>query len=602
MRTIVFVKAVPDVAELKFDPGKKTLARTSVMRVLGFDRRAVEEALLLREKHGGTVSVVTMGPPSAEETLKPLIAMGADSAVLLTDPAFAEADTLATAATLALAAKKMGFDLILAGQRSIDSDTGQLIPELAQLLGTSLATAVNKEDYADGKFTIERESEEGYELLELKLPATMSVTERINRPRQPTPEAIEKSKQAQVARWSAADLGAQTRLVGAAGSMTEVRSIREESYKRSPVIIDGTKDLAPAVAKALEAVRGVLRERPGHRDLGAVRAKTPKPVWVVFLRGSVETETGLETLSKVRQLGLQPVAVMVGSSDDDAASAKRSAVEAGALSIVTLKTEEDGARSSAACAGPIVQAVSSENPYALLLPSTVLGREVAGRVAAALGAGLTGDATELLIDENDELVQVKPAFGGNLVAEVVSKKAPRMATVRPGVWDATRLAHGPVPETVIQTSPTRADVRVLSRRTTVDYSNGDVSKGRVVIGVGSGVGSTEAFEGIRKFAAGLGIPVVGTRKLIDSGWAPPQFQVGLTGRHVMTDLYVAIAVSGAAYHLVGIKKARVIFAVNSDPNAPIFKVCDVGLIGDYKAALPLMAEQLRAIAETSRDR
>lgn len=598
MKIIVLVKAVPEIAQLRFEPGSKTLARSSVLRVQGFDRRAVEEAILLREKHGGSVSLVSMGPPEAEEALRPLIAMGADDAYLLTDPAFAGADTLATAASLSAASKRIGFDLILGGQRSTDSETGQLLPEVAEMLGTNLVTAVNKVEYSEGRFVVEREYEDGYEVLELGAPATISVTERINRPRRPSDEAIEKAKQARVTKWSAADLGAQAGDVGAAGSMTVVSSIREESYQRSPVVVDGTADLSTAVRKAMDAVRQVLREKPDFRAEVARsrRAKTPRPVWVVFLRGLTETETGLEALGRVKELGMLPVAVLAGCEGDRMESR---AAESGAYSILRLETHSE-ARSSAVCAGAIAAGASAEKPYALLLPSTVLGREVAGRVAVALRAGLTGDATDLLIDDSDELVQVKPAFGGNLVADVVSRATPKIATVRPGALEVAKGEGGGLDSRVLKTSRSLPDVRVLSKRVVVDYQREDALKGRVVIGVGSGVGSTEGFESVRKYGAGLGIPVLGTRKLIDNGWASPPLQVGLTGRHVAADLYVAVAVSGAPYHLVGLKKCRVILAINADPNAPIFKTCDVGLVGDYRAALPLVSDALRTIASSPR--
>jgi len=183
LRVVVLVKVVPNISQLRFDPVKKTLIREGVKNVLNpHDERAIEEALRVKEKHGATVSVVSMGPPQVEDVLKEAYAFGVDNVYLLTDRAFGGADTLATSTALSLMCQKLGYDLVLGGKYSVDAETSQLIPEVSQLLGTTLLTNITKLDFiSESTLLVEREHEGGYETFELGLPASLSVSEKINR-------------------------------------------------------------------------------------------------------------------------------------------------------------------------------------------------------------------------------------------------------------------------------------------------------------------------------------------------------------------------------------------------------------------------------------
>ena len=225
MNITVCIKQVPATAEVKIDPKTNTLIRQGIKSIINpFDTYALEEGVRLKERYGGEVTVISMGPPQAEAALREAISLGADKAVLLSDPAFAGADTLATACTLAKALEKLGkHDLVICGRQTLDGDTGQVGPELAEMLGVAFIAYVSKvEEIADGKMRAQRMIEEGHEVMEAPLPALITVVKEINVPRLPSLRGIAKSKSAVVPVWGARELGADPGMVGLAGSATRV--------------------------------------------------------------------------------------------------------------------------------------------------------------------------------------------------------------------------------------------------------------------------------------------------------------------------------------------------------------------------------------------
>lgn len=239
MEIIVCVKQVPDSASVKIDPETNTLMRQGVPAIVNpFDMHAVEAALQLKEKHGGTVTVISMGPPQATEALRECVALGADKGILVSDRAFGGADTLATSYTLASAIRKIGkFDLILCGMQAIDGDTAQVGPSMAEELKLGQVTFVNKIDIDGDKVTVQREQDEGYEVVETKLPLLMTVVRSINDPRFPNVKGIMKAKKASFETLTAADLDVDPNRLGLKGSPTKVSRIFSPPKRSNTVLI-----------------------------------------------------------------------------------------------------------------------------------------------------------------------------------------------------------------------------------------------------------------------------------------------------------------------------------------------------------------------------
>ncbi|HHD63514.1 MAG TPA: electron transfer flavoprotein subunit beta/FixA family protein [Desulfobulbaceae bacterium] len=225
MKIIVCIKQVPDAKDVRLDPKTNTMAREGVESIMNpFDRHALEEAVRLKEEHGGTVTVLSMGPPQAEDVLREAIACGADSGVLVSDRAFAGADTWATSYTLAKAIETIGdVDLILCGKQAIDGDTAQVGPGLASRMGKPYVTCVQKTREAGPDYIIvERMMDDGYDVVRLPLPALLTVVKDINEPRVPSLKGKMRAKKVKIQKLTAADIGAEEQCIGLAGSPTQV--------------------------------------------------------------------------------------------------------------------------------------------------------------------------------------------------------------------------------------------------------------------------------------------------------------------------------------------------------------------------------------------
>jgi electron transfer flavoprotein beta subunit len=246
LRLIICLKQVPKIGDVRIDLETGSLIREGVASIINpEDSNALEEALLLREEHGGNIVAITMGPPQAEEALRDALAMGADEGILLCDRAFAGADTLATSFTLGSAIRKLGyFDLILCGTKTLDGNTGQVGPQLAEFLDLPQITHTRRLKIQGRILRAERASEEGYELTKTRLPALVTVTREINQPRMPSIDQIVQSyREKEVRIWSAADLGVDEQSVGFNGSATRMSRIHKPDFgKRKVEFIQGSTE------------------------------------------------------------------------------------------------------------------------------------------------------------------------------------------------------------------------------------------------------------------------------------------------------------------------------------------------------------------------
>lgn len=228
MNIIVCIKQVPETTEVRINPETNTLIREGVKSIINpFDMYAIEEAVRLKERFGGRVTVLTMGPPQADSALREALSMGADEGILVCDRAFAGSDTWATSYTLSAAIKKIGaFDLIICGKQASDGDTAQVGPGISAHLNVPQVTYVKKiEEVKDKLARVERMTEEGFEIIEVPLPALITVVKEINTPRLPSLKGMMRAKQAKIIHWRAADIAAEPDCVGLTGSPTQVVKI-----------------------------------------------------------------------------------------------------------------------------------------------------------------------------------------------------------------------------------------------------------------------------------------------------------------------------------------------------------------------------------------
>lgn len=237
----------------------------------------------------------------------------------------------------------------------------------------------------------------------------------------------------------------------------------------------------------------------------------------------------------------------------------------------------------------IAAAIAKEKPSVFLCGATPNGRDLAPRVASRLRLGLTADCTALSLDEKGRLLQTRPAFGGNIMATIVAPYTrPQMATVRPNVFAAG--AEDPGRRVPIENMPvtlSRSAIRTrLIEETCLPPGEKPIEEARIIVSAGRGIGSPANLDVVRTLAARLGATLTGSRAIVELGWIPQRLQVGQSGTTVSPELYIAVGISGAVQHVAGMRGSGKIIAVNTDPEAPIFKIADLGIVGDAMAIMP----------------
>lgn len=580
-RVAVLVKQIPSFGAMTLGPGGRLVRDGVELEMNAYCRRAVAKGVELA-RGGGACTVYTLGPPSAREVLREAIACGADRGVLITDPALAGSDTLATARALAAALRRDGpFDVIVLGRNSVDADTGQVGPELAELLDLPFLPSVRELNLEEGWLQARCEVDDGWLDMAARPPLVMSMAERSCSPCKAPPEVRAAIPDERIRVLDAAALGPGP--WGLAGSPTRVGPTRSLALPRARRVLEG-----PVTRQAREAIelligRGALRREPPKPAVSVPR-NTPGrgPVVGVLVepgRPRVAQELCGEAARLAHELGGHVVACVDDEKTDDTAALGAWGADR-ALAIEGAAAPEDFARAAARWATDTL-------PSAVLGPSTIWGREVAGRVAARLGAGLTGDAIELEIRDG-RLVAWKPAFGGQLVAAITASSPVQMATVRPGVLPRPQPRDFPAPLQRLQARP-RGRIR-LGEHVPED-SLAPLAGAACVVGVGTGVAPEEYAE-IASLQRVLGAELAATRKVTDRGWLPRARQVGVTGHSIAPRLYVAIGVGGKLNHTIGVRGAGTVLAINRDPSAPIADAADIVIVADWHAVLPELVDEL----------
>lgn len=256
MNIIVCIKQVPETTEVRINPETNTLIREGVKAIINpFDMYAIEESVRLKEKFGGKITCITMGPPQADSALREAISLGVDEGVLVCDRAFAGSDTWATSYTLSGAIKKIGqFDLIICGKQASDGDTAQVGPGISTHLDIPQVTYVKKiEDCKDNVLRVERMMEEGFEIIDLPLPGLITVVKEINEPRLPSLKGLMRSKQAKILSFTQKDLQLDEQSIGLCGSPTQVVKIFTPPQRQGGQMLSG--EIPEIVEKLVNAIK-----------------------------------------------------------------------------------------------------------------------------------------------------------------------------------------------------------------------------------------------------------------------------------------------------------------------------------------------------------
>jgi len=572
VRVAVLVKQIPVPAELTFAGGH--LVRTGVpLETSAYCRRANARAVTLTGGPDDEVVVFTMGRPSAADALREMIACGAHRGVLVSDPALAGSDTLVTAAVLAAAIRLEGpFDLILTGAYSLDSETGHVGIQVAEMLGLPFVGPCRTFEVVSGVAVGAVECDGGYVDVEVALPVVASAAERLCPPSKTEADRWKQVPAGLVREVGIRELGFDPVQVGAVGSPTRVHET---------VQVPGIRRKRLRTTSAAEAVRL-------WRDLGAPEG-LPEPEWSDG-GGAALDDTPVWCV-------LDPTAI--GPDEAMMAAVGALAREMGrqVLAVDARRLPRGGSDAAEDWSAALADRLRIRPPHAVVVESTTWGREFAARVAARLGWGLVGDATSLTVD-GGRLLAWKSAFSGQALVPVTSTSPTLMVTVRPGAlvgprpdrsWGLAAADIVPVPRvTRVIASPVRG----------VDHGMRELQRAKRLVVVGAGV-EPEGYPQIEGLCAVLDAgPIAATRKVADQGWLPRSRQIGITGRSVSSELVISIGASGRFNHSVGFSRASVVMAVNTDPEAEIFEQSDIGIVGDWRTVVT----ELTAVLAASSDR
>jgi electron transfer flavoprotein alpha subunit len=692
---VVLVKQVPDVSQVTdqaFDPQTGNLVRSRLPNVINeLDAQALAFAHYMRgldDDPDSKIIALTMGPPMAEEVLRYSLARGADAAVLLTDKALGGADTVATANPLAYAVRKIARELlsgsenytIVSGMQSVDGDTAQVPPQLAEEMGLSCVAYVTDVQKVNGRFEFTRIISGGTQVVACtRLPVVVTVAKypHLNFPGF---ASTRWANHAKVFQWGAEDIKAE--LIGVKGSKTTVIRVWPAApTTRRCIPVESADKLAHVLAECLKngstqgpktgvakesyvlpdrrasrldrSFEATDRERQDYQFIGERLAelkvsdpgrieqalaekvaqasgprlaanavqemlqgyKASKPaytgqVWVVAeYDGRALHPATFELVGKARQLadGLETQVGVCLAGSGLAKSLFSDLIAAGADEVYVIDDPILAAFDPIVYRKAISETISSHWPQVVLFAATPQGRVLAPMVSYRLGCGLTADCTGLDIRDLSRkgeiglLLQTRPALGGNVMATIRTKNSRcQMATIRPGVM--TRLPADParkgrVTTCAVKLSEQDHSWQVLRTERAATEVNFGVD---VIVSGGRGLQSQPAFAQMigdlsRAIEGCLHARVQqgGSRAAVERGLVDRAYQVGQTGTSVAPQIYVALGISGAIQHMIGVSKSQNIVAINSDPHAPIFRQADYCWTAPVEQAVPQLISALQ---------
>ncbi len=633
MHCIVLVKQVPDVSnipEAAWDTDKGTLRRGMLESILNpLDLHAVTFASRITAADPGSRTVyLTMGPPQAREVLIDCIARAPGEGVLLTDRGFAGADTVATAYSLACAIRRIErefFDgsrayVIVAGMQSVDGDTAQVPPQIAEELGIEQIAYVAGPEVGPA-FEVRRIGPEATETVRpRRFPVLVTLT-ACTEPLYRSFHRARAARGASIHEWSAASVEARPERIGLRGSRTQVYQLfsPNEGKARSCLFAHSIEELVALIdARYRSGPRRVPTDADPPYDLAGRTPSYGGEFWVYAEReGDGIRSVSLALLGKARQLAA-PLGAPVGAvlAGAELGALADELVAYGADRVYVLEHPLLRHAIASAHARAVASAVRTHRPQVMLFGATPWGRELAPRVAYASDCGLTADCTKLEIGDYAKggvslvaiLKQTRPALGGNVMATIMTRASPtQMATVRPGVFSVPQPDPARTGEVIRVAPEVREDsigLEIVALEPAAAASS--IRDAQVVVAGGRGLRSRAEFEALleplaRNLGARLGArsEIGASRMAVEDGYASRDRQVGQTGQTVTPRLYVAIGISGAVQHISGMQHADLVVAINRDPRARIFDYADIGMVGDLAQVVPALIRAMEVLTHAA---
>ena len=583
-----------------------------------------------KDTYGANVTVISMGPPQAEQSLREALAMGVDDAYLLTDRAFGGADTLATSYALWKGIQKIEetkgkTDLLFFGKVAIDGETGQVGPGVAVRLGYPVVTYTSKilkVDLQNRFIEAERRVDDGIEVVRVPIPCALTVTESANEPRQPTIEGLIRGKKSKVIILNKDAVQADPKRIGLIGSPTYVKKVVVPPPKKKGEIRDASQNprevaswlvdrLAQIGAFGKKVTCGVIPDQMGPANAELKTNPPPnetqvarKPtgdfgdVWVyVEQRRGQAARVSWELMGEGKRLaqiyGTKVCAIVLGNNVKNLV---QESYEYGADKVYLIEHPVMDDYRSETYGKAFAYLSNKYHPEVILMGGTYNGRDLAGVLATVIETGLIADCTSLDVDEKGGFNGTRPDFGGKELSTIVCpKNKPTMASVRTRVMKMPPRISGLSGELFTESIELKEEEikEKIIGFTPMEKAGAKLESADVIVSAGRGLGNPKNFALVDELATVLGAHIGATRAIVYLGWISKDHQVGQTGVTVRSRLYFALGLSGAIQHLVGMENSDTIVAINRDPDAPIFGVAQFGIVGDLFQVVPPLIEEIK---------
>ncbi len=690
---IVLVKQVPDVSQITdnaFDPDTGTLIRSRLASVINeLDSQALGFANYMRRIKGdadGQIVALTMGPPMAEAVLRYSLSRSADKVVLLTDRALGGADTVATANPLAFAVRKTAKEIfqgnqdyyIVTGMQSVDGDTAQVPPQLAEELGLPVIAYATDVHYTNGRFEFTRIISGGSETVAAKSTPVVVTVAKYEYPLFATFARTRRANKTRLIQWASEHINAS--LIGVKGSKTAViRVFPPGKTSRKCQDVAGADQLAKLIIESFKAGNGQAKAQQQQQQYLLPKKRTDKfdrtfegtaketedynvladvlknlgindvekindqikekilaseqvrfhkkalddmlaglrltdpsytgEVWVVAEhRDAVVHPATFELVGKAKGLAdsvqTKVGVVVVGQNIE---STSKELIAAGADNVYLIEDKLLARFDPMAHRKAVADAIQTYWPQIVLYAATPRGRMLAPLISYRVGCGLTADCTGLDIKDSSRkgqiaiLLQTRPALGGNVMATICTKNSrSQMATARPGVMKRLEPDYartGQVIKHKVDVTRDDTSLEVIS----TELGAGEVNfEAKAIVSGGKGMQNRDNYDRlVGSLCNALGeklhtsVERGASRAAVEQGFTERVHQVGQTGTAVGPKLYIALGISGAIQHMIGVANTDTIVAINSDPNAPIFKQCDYYLVASVEQSVPELVKALQ---------
>ena len=609
MNIVVCIKQVVDTNDIKWTKNN-TIDREGVQSVINpCDVLALETALRLKDQNT-KITVITMGPPQAKEALKTALAMGCDKAYLLSDKKFSGADTVATSRTLATAIKSIepDFDLIICGQFASDGDTAQTGPSIAQKLNIEQITYVSEIAEINSQtktLTALRSADENIEVVQTPLPALICVNDCPYQSSTININGYIKAQNSEIKTISAEDLNLNREEIGIKGSPTWVSKAFRATTNREKILINQDNlDNESTTDFLIRTLKNLQNEEKKEEDFLEINTNIQTNnnhftnnilIWGQTNSEGMLIDSVFQLASKALELQqqIENCKISIITTGEKTEEYLQSLSQFGVNELITLKNDLLKEYNTKNYASAILECLKDNPATIFLISATNQGRDLAPQISSALNTGLTADCTGLEIIDNNQLAATRPTFGGELMATILCKTIPQMATIRPNVFKAIKTKTTQTPSHKIFTpNITEPSLKRIIKSYPIQKEENSLENAKIILAGGKGLKDKQTFEKLRQLAKLLNAQVGASRKAVDAGLATHEEQIGQTGKNVAPDIYVAFGISGAIQHYSGIEKAKKIIAVNTDKNAPIVQNSDITIIANAKDIINEWLEKL----------